>query len=529
MQNIELADIARHVSQQAAKTFNHKLRPAAGPISHKDVLSEILDSLKPIDFQDRAGLAANEKLSQKHIVVIAIEEVLRVAKDLNCGLCRNNDFLYTYNGAYWNLLEREQFERFLGLAAERIGVDRITARYHRFQEQLYKQFEKAAVLPKPEPDGKSVLINLQGGTFEIISSDFSLRNFRREDFLIYQLPFAYNPNAPCLKWQQFLNEVLPDESRQKVLAEFIGYIFTNLKLEKTLLLYGTGANGKSVVFDVLTALLGEENISHYSLVSLIHDYQRAMLSNKLLNYASEISTRLESDVFKKLSSGEPVEARLPYGRPFIMRRYAKLAFNCNELPRDVEHTEAFFRRFLIIPFDVTVPEHKRNPNLAKEIIAEELSGVFNWVLEGLQQLLKQNGFSDCQAARRMLDLYRKESDSVAMFLEDENYKQSNEFINLSMLYQAYKSYCLDNGYKPLGRNKFGKRLELNGVARQDRNQPVFFIAKFPRLSILKCCFKNTKKSKNSRLAKQTFSCFSTFIKNIFSQIYEKQIFARKIP
>ncbi|MBA3766831.1 MAG: DNA primase, partial [Acidobacteria bacterium] len=67
------------------------------------------------------------------------------------------------------------------------------------------------------------------------------------------------------------------------------------------------------MFDVINALLGVENIANYSLTSLSHEYHRAKLANKLLNYSSEISTRLEADIFKRLTSGEPVEARLPYG------------------------------------------------------------------------------------------------------------------------------------------------------------------------------------------------------------------------
>ena len=129
-----------------------------------------------------------------------------------------------------------------------------------------------------------------------------------------------------------------------------------------------------------------------------------------------------------------------------LKDYARLAFNSNDLPRDVEHTEAFFRRFLIIPFDETIPEERRNPNLAKEIIASELSGVFNWILEGLVRLLTQNGFSRCDAAKDMVENFRRESDSVAMFIEEEEYGNSTEgTVRLQDLYRSYKTYCQDNG------------------------------------------------------------------------------------
>ncbi|MDQ3819665.1 MAG: DUF5906 domain-containing protein, partial [Acidobacteriota bacterium] len=186
------------------------------------------------------------------------------------------------------------------------------------------------------------LINLRNGTFEITPTGGHLREPRREDFLTYQLPFDYDPNASATLWQKFLDRVLPDKAQQNVLAEYIGYVFTRLKLEKTLMLLGAGANGKSVIFDVINALLGRENITNFSLESLRRDYQRAMLANKLLNYSSESSTRLDADIFKKLTSGEPIDARLPYGQPFIMSHYAKMALNCHAMLSIRKHSSAAF-------------------------------------------------------------------------------------------------------------------------------------------------------------------------------------------
>ncbi|HWT02598.1 MAG TPA: phage/plasmid primase, P4 family [Pyrinomonadaceae bacterium] len=454
------------------------------PVSHTDVWREILDALEPIDFRVEAELEDDDRLSQKHYIVITVREVLRVARSLGCGLCRNHDFLYAYNGAFWKLVDREPLTDFLGQAALKLGIDSITSSYHQFRDHLYKQFLAVAHLPKPETPEGVCLINLGNGTFEITPTELVIREFHREDFLTYQLPFDYDETATAPLWQKFLYAVLPDETKQKVLAEYIGYVFTRLKLEKTLILYGRGANGKSVVFDVINALIGRENVANYGLESLSHHYQRAMLANKLLNYSSEISTRLEADIFKKLTSGEPVEARLPYGQPFIMTRYARLLFNCNELPRDVEHTEAFFRRYLILPFDVTIPEDQQDKRLAEKIIKDELSGVFNWVLAGLQRLLRQENFTPCEAAREALAQYRKESDSVAMFLADEGYESSGDFTEVKSIYSSYKFYCLDNGYKPLGRNNFTKRLEAQKVVTQRRDVGlVAYIKPMPRVTL----------------------------------------------
>jgi putative DNA primase/helicase len=267
------------------------------------------------------------------------------------------------------------------------------------------------------------------------------------------LPFEYTPEANAPIFAEYLDKVLPESQLQHILAEYLGYVFiqpTTLKLEKTLLLYGTGANGKSVFYEIVRRLLGEQNTSEYSLQSLTNDngYFRAMIANKLVNYASEINGKLEASIFKQLVSGEPVEARLPYGKPFMLTQYAKLIFNCNELPKDVEYTVAYFRRFLIIPFEVTIPEAEQDKQLAQKIIASELSGVFNWVLQGLKRLLDQKQFTECESVKRAREQYEKESDSVKLFLEEKEYKpHPTSFVALQKLYLEYRTFCQDDGFQ----------------------------------------------------------------------------------
>src|SRR5690625_3351604 len=246
----------------------------------------------------------------------------------------------------------------------------------------------------------------------------------------------------------------------------MGYIFTrNLKLEKVLFLYGSGRNGKSVMFDIIRSMLGEENISFYGLESLTNDngYYRAKLVNKLINWASDIGDRLQSNTFKQLASGEPIECRLPYKEPFQLKNVCKFIFNTNTLPADVEHTDAFFERFLIIPFEQYIKPEDRDPKLAGKIIERELPGVLNWVVDGLDRLVSQQKFSRCKASENALSAFRKESDSVALFTSEMNYKPSaDQWTKAKPVYTDYRSYCLDEGMKPLARKNFHKRLESLG-------------------------------------------------------------------
>ena len=373
------------------------------------------------------------------------------------------------------MLEAEELKTFLGDAAEKMGIHNVDAQHFNFKDQLYKQFMAAANLPKPEQPINVININLKNGTFEVTPEGNKLNPFNRTDFMTYQLPFEYDPEAKAPIFSTYLDKVLPEKELQDILAEYLGYIFihtSTLKLEKTILLYGSGANGKSVFYEIVRSLLGEQNTSEFSLQSLTNEngYYRAMIANKLVNYASEINGKLISSIFKQLVSGEPVEARLPYGRPFTLTQYAKLIFNCNELPKDVEHTEAYFRRFLIIPFNVTIPEAEQDRQLAQKIINSELSGVFNWVLQGLKRLLEQKRFTHSETVNLAREQYEKESDSVKLFLEEKEYSpHPTNYELMKRLYPQYRMFCQEGGYISSQSIKFRKRLAMSKVIVMKKN------------------------------------------------------------
>ncbi|WP_435352869.1 DNA primase family protein [Emticicia sp. SJ17W-69] len=434
-------------------------------MENSDILNVILEDVKKINFREKAGKAfiddENKKLFEKHYLICVVEEIQSVAKNRGYALCKHYGNIYLNNGAYWSLVEEDHFQTFLGKASEKMGVSMFDARFFRFQENLFKQFLSSCTLSNSNRKTNAVLINLQNGTFEITKGKRELRNFKEEDFLTYQLPFEYQPYATAPIFKSYLDRVLPDVTLQNILAEYIGYVFVkNLKLEKVLLLYGSGANGKSVFFDIINAILGEQNISNFSLQSLNDPAYRAKIATKLLNYGSEIKGCLESNIFKQIASGEKVEAKALYKDPFIMSDYAKLLFNCNELPKDVEHNEAYFRRFIIIPFEVTIPNEERDVDLPKKIIEKELSGVFNWIMEGLERILEQKKFSHSPIVDNYIEAYKKESDSIALFIDEEGYKAHHEnFILLSNLFQSYRLYCSQSGHNNVNRNNFRARLQ----------------------------------------------------------------------
>ena len=116
--------------------------------------------------------------------------------------------------------------------------------------------------------------------------------------------------------------------------------------------------------------------------------------------------------------------------------------------------------------------------MAKKIIQAELSGVFNWVLEGLKRLLSQKKFTCSEVVNKQLLEYRKQSDSVLMFLEDEGFEISlDTYIEFKELFKQYGIYCIESNYRACNKNTFSKRLRNAGVETERKSTGIVIYIK----------------------------------------------------
>ncbi len=406
------------------------------------------------------------------------KSLLLAAKTENCNLACWHNGNYIYTGKNWHLLNREAIEPFLVEAAREMGVPDFFGKEAEFIKKLVDQFTlTAAINPNKKRNSKKICVNLKNGTLELLLRDnkITIRPHNPLDLMTYTLNTTYDDKAKAPMFLAFLDQVLPDEDSRKNLQEYMGSIFIprdHLKLEKALMLFGKGANGKSVIFDIIYALLGSENVGTASLEALTDSkgYSRGKLAGQLVNYCTEIDKNQSSAMFKRLVSNEPIETRSPYEKPITITNYAKLIFNCNSLPKEVEQSDGYYRRFLILPMTVTISEKDQDKQLANKIIEGELPGVFNWIIDGMVRLLEQKNFTECKAAVDAVSLYREESDSVLYFLTHFSYTPSVSVTKpQNDLYKLYSAYCKTAGVMPTGLPSFGKRLTDQGYTRVRRN------------------------------------------------------------
>ena len=365
---------------------------------------------------------------------------------------------------HWVAIDAPVWKYFVIQCAERCGLPQELKMDADFMKKLvsHTAFNVFKALKANIPYDE-VWLNMPDETL-VIKSDGSIGRHphRPEDLFFYSLGYFYDENAECPTWQAFLDRMLPEAEAQKVLAEYFCYILMKThRYERMLWLYGPGQNGKSTVLNVLEALLGSANISTISLSQLTKDQKiRYGIEHKMLNISSETGRDVDADVLKQLVTGEKVTVERKYHDARQTDDYGKFIVATNNMPK-AEDTFAFFRRMIIMPFEVVIPDSEKDTHLIDKL-KEELPGILNWVLAAFPGLVERNEFTESELCNQALKRYKAQADSVFLFI-DQMCQKSSSATRGDYLYNAYKDFCIFMRLeKKVGRNEFYKQLEAHG-------------------------------------------------------------------
>lgn len=308
------------------------------------------------------------------------------------------------------------------------------------------------------------LINLENGMFDIdkrvlIPHDPKYRSIR-------QIPITYDPKAECPHIKKFLSDVVSLEDAD-VLIEFSGYsLIPDTRIQKAVMLYGEGSNGKSIFLRLLITFIGSENVSGVSLQKLETDkFAVANLYGKLLNVYPDLKDQAvyHSDIFKTLVGCDRVDGEKKFKDAFSFYNKARLIFSANKIPAVKNDEFAYFRRWILINFPNIFEEGKNDDKdlFDKLTTPEELSGYLNLALEGLKRVLRHRKYSYTKSIEDVTRLYKENSSTVSAFAES-CLIASTEYTEKSDMYEFYRKWAESKNLKPLASNTFGKEFKKLG-------------------------------------------------------------------
>lgn len=312
------------------------------------------------------------------------------------------------------------------------------------------------------------MIAFRNGLLNI--EDDSFVQFTSEHIITNIIPWDYNPNA----YYQLTDEVMDnischDEATRSLLEEMIGYcMFRRNELGKAFILTGSGSNGKSTFLNMLKTMIGRKNLSVLDLKKLDDRFSTVMLFNKLANIGDDISDEFITDSasFKKIVTGEMIDAEQKGQPKFDFEPYVKLIFSANNIPRigKGKDSSAIKRRLVIIPFNARFDSS--NPDF-KPFIGDELRGqesmeyMIQLGLKALKNLLKERKFTTSEAMQRELEEFEETNNPVLGFFHeaerDSDIRIENEPTNI--VYKAYQEYCITCNLTAMSAGEFSKQVK----------------------------------------------------------------------
>ena len=350
------------------------------------------------------------------------------------------------------------------------------------------------ITPNPLPTAEGVAFQdgllLPNGTHRpYLPGDYVLESYALPT--PYLDPTTSLPPPPPARFLQFLHEVYAGEAdvpeRIAVLQEFFGAALFGIatRYQRSLLLLGeTGSNGKSVLLKVAGRLFPTPAVGAITPHQLAgsgnsSEYYRAMLLRLRINIVSELPEQelMDTSTLKAVIAGDEIIAREIRATPFSGRPVAAWIVAANGLPPVRDTSGGFWRRQLILTHNNTFKGAAADPHLADKLLAE-LPAIAAWSAEGGRRLLATGNYTALPSSDATVDAWARDNDPVRRFIEDHleaaTTASPTDGCLAGKLYEAYRSWCTNNGNAPAASQRFFKRLaQLGHTARHTKAGNVY--------------------------------------------------------
>ena len=350
-----------------------------------------------------------------------------------------------------------------------VGHDIIEAEMIKHISNLNKQKRNEVLsylellVPEDDRPSDTEFIAFRNGIYNIDTDDFM--DFNKSIIITNKINYNYVPDAYSEIADKTLDKLsCYDPQIRSLLEEVIGYtFFRRNELRKAFILVGDKSNGKSTYLNMICQLLGSDNTTALDLKELGDRFKTAELFGKLANIGDDIGDEFIPNpaIFKKVVSGDRVNAERKGQDPFDFSPYAKQLFSANSIPRIKDKSGAVLDRLVIVPFEATFS--KDDPDfdpyikykLRDDSVMEYLIQIG---LKGLKRVLDHQAFTICKKIEDRLEEYAENNNPTLMFFKEstdsEIFDKPTKFV-----YQAYVEFCFCNSLQPLSNIEFSRQVK----------------------------------------------------------------------
>lgn len=326
------------------------------------------------------------------------------------------------------------------------------------------------ILPE-DLDTDPMLFNCTNGTIDLRTGE--LREHRRLDYITKLALVEFNPNAKAPRWERFLKEIFNgNEGIIEFLQRAVGYAMTaEIREQVLLILYGTGANGKTTFLETLLNIFGDYGKPAEQDLLIVKRHEQhptgiADLMGARFVSAMEIGEgkRLNEALVKRLTGKDRLKARFMRQDFFSFEPTHKIFMAVNHKPHIRGTDTGIWRRIRLIPFAVEIPEHKQDKQLQEKLLTEA-PGILAWAVRGCLAW-QEHGLGITEEIQNATDEYRTEMDTISAFIAECCIEGDGYKAKASELYQCYREWCDKNGERYVSQRDMAAYLTDKGYFRK---------------------------------------------------------------
>jgi putative DNA primase/helicase len=402
----------------------------------------------------------DKKIVKENINEICHNISLRLIKQYNFKTIpgKKDDEIYVYDNGYYKdcgkFLIKSKVENQLGKICKTNVINEI----------INKIARNTFIDKRTLMSNNLNLLCLENGVLDIRNN--KLLPHSPDYNFMFKIPVTFNPIMKCPNIIKFIEEILYEEDIDTI-QEWFGYcLWRNYFLKKGMIFIGESDTGKTTMLNLLVKFIGDENISGISLQAIAGDkFSTARLYNKHLNIFDDMSANdLENVGRFKMVTGEGwISGEKKFGDEFQFRNFAKLTFATNRMPlsKQIDEDEAYYKRWLVIRFENVFDDNNKKTNRRLiDILTtkNEMSGLLNWSLIGLNRLLKNQKFSYNKDFFDIKNMILRNSSDVAKFIQDCCEKgESNNWYSKEEMYRHFDMYIKYNNLTEMTKEMFGRK------------------------------------------------------------------------
>ncbi|MDI6521430.1 phage/plasmid primase, P4 family [Streptomyces coelicoflavus] len=283
---------------------------------------------------------------------------------------------------------------------------------------------------------------------------------------------------PIPRWDSFLSDTFGDDEKGLETTRFLhillGYSITgDVGAQILPFLYGSGANGKSVLLDVMTQILGEyANAAPPGFLMekgkfAEHSTELTELHGRRIVVCSELkpNDKFNEARVKLLTGGDKITARRMRQDFFSFTPTHKLWLLGNHRPEVGTGGHAFWRRMRLIPFERVVPNHRKIDNLAVELVRDEGPGILHWLIEGARRYLDtRDPLHGPSSVRLATAAYETTEDHIGRFIGEcctkgqDGRPNPDLRVEQKLLYETYCRWCAEESIRAASSRAFAGRI-----------------------------------------------------------------------